>query len=278
VFGLPEWASRLLTIALVAVGAVVALTVLRWMLPRLAARAGAGAEPARARQRQTAIRLLATTLRYLVVIGAAVAIAIVLAGGGGLGAISGGALLVLLVGFASQRLLIDVIAGFFILFEDQYGVGDFIRIEPTGYAGVVEEVGLRSTVLRDLNGDALYVPNGSISAVRRVPGGVRAYRLEVVTRDAAAVEAAVDAATALGGAAGAAFVLPPRVVERRPAGEGLEALVVEASVPPSLEWLVDAHLVGTLRARAGDALVGDPAVATVSPGALDAYRATILAP
>ncbi len=57
----------------------------------------------------------------------------------------------------------DVISGFFILLEDQIRVGDVINIADKG--GLVEKVGLRTTVLRDLQGNVHYVPNGNISVV-----------------------------------------------------------------------------------------------------------------
>ena len=52
----------------------------------------------------------------------------------------------LAIGFGAQSLVKDVITGFFIIFEDQYGVGDFIEVE--GTSGTVEEIGLRITKIR----------------------------------------------------------------------------------------------------------------------------------
>jgi len=69
----------------------------------------------------------------------------------------------LAVGFGAQNLVRDVLAGFFILFEDQFAVGDYI--EAVGVAGVVEEVGLRITRLRDFSGVLHIVPNGTIDKV-----------------------------------------------------------------------------------------------------------------
>lgn len=64
------------------------------------------------------------------------------------------------LGFGAQDLVKDVIAGFFILSEDQFHVGDVVRIG--GVSGAVEDVRLRVTVLRDLEGVVHYVPNGYI--------------------------------------------------------------------------------------------------------------------
>lgn len=67
------------------------------------------------------------------------------------------------VGFASQSLIKDIINGFFILFEDQFSVGDYIHIDDKG--GIVESIELRVTKVRDFNGDLHIIPNGLIAKV-----------------------------------------------------------------------------------------------------------------
>ena len=64
------------------------------------------------------------------------------------------------VGFGAQYLIRDLIAGIFIILENQYRVGDVARIADV--TGVVEEINLRKTVLRDLDGIAHHIPNGEI--------------------------------------------------------------------------------------------------------------------
>lgn len=74
--------------------------------------------------------------------------------------LAGAGVLGLAVGFGAQSLVKDIITGFFILFEDQYSVGDYI-VTPNA-AGVVEEFGLRITKLRDVNGGLHIIPNSEI--------------------------------------------------------------------------------------------------------------------
>lgn len=77
------------------------------------------------------------------------------------------------VGLGAQGLIKDVITGFFILFEDQFSVGDYVEID--GKAGVVEVLGLRITKLRDFSGDLHIIPNGSIIKVtNKSRGNMRA--------------------------------------------------------------------------------------------------------
>lgn len=65
------------------------------------------------------------------------------------------------IGFGAQDVVKDVLAGFFILAEDQYHIGDVVTIADT--SGVVEDIQFRVTVLRDLEGNVHYVPNGQIT-------------------------------------------------------------------------------------------------------------------
>lgn len=65
------------------------------------------------------------------------------------------------IGFGAQSMVKDIIAGFFILAEDQFGIGDVVQI--AGVTGTVVDMRLRVTVLRDLDGNAHYVPNGEIA-------------------------------------------------------------------------------------------------------------------
>lgn len=111
------------------------------------------------RKSETLIVVLQSMLRYSVYFVGIISIAgmfgnvgLTMAGIGGVA-----------VGFGSQSLIKDIINGFFILFEDQYTVGDHINID--GKSGIVESIGLRLTRIRDFNGDLHTIPNGSITKV-----------------------------------------------------------------------------------------------------------------
>ena len=67
------------------------------------------------------------------------------------------------LGFGAQSLIKDFLGGIFIISENQYRVGDIIEIE--GFSGTVERIGTRSTVIRDVNGNVHYFPNGMIQHV-----------------------------------------------------------------------------------------------------------------
>lgn len=73
------------------------------------------------------------------------------------------------LGLGAQTLVGDTINGFFILFENQYGVGDVIKVDQL--SGTVEEVNLRRTVLRSINGAQIIIPNGQIRSVENLSKG-----------------------------------------------------------------------------------------------------------
>jgi len=68
------------------------------------------------------------------------------------------------LGFGAQSIIKDVIGGFFLLVENQFAVGDIISVDAQ-HTGTVERMTLRVTMLRDLEGRAHYIPNGTISEV-----------------------------------------------------------------------------------------------------------------
>ncbi|MDM5191098.1 mechanosensitive ion channel family protein [Bacillus sp. DX4.1] len=79
------------------------------------------------------------------------------------GLLAGAGVIGLAVGFGAQSLVKDVITGLFILLEDQFSVGDYVRIGQ--FEGVVLEIGLRTTKMKSWTGEIHILPNGSIIQV-----------------------------------------------------------------------------------------------------------------
>ncbi|MFY4776204.1 mechanosensitive ion channel family protein [Metabacillus sp. RGM 3146] len=77
--------------------------------------------------------------------------------------IAGAGIVGLAVGFGAQNLVRDIITGFFIIFEDQFSVGDYIKVN--SFEGTVEEIGLRTTKIKSWTGELNILPNGSITEV-----------------------------------------------------------------------------------------------------------------
>ncbi|MBJ7281222.1 MAG: mechanosensitive ion channel [Rhodoluna sp.] len=97
------------------------------------------------------------------------------------------------LGFGAQSLVRDLISGLFIVFEDQYGVGDSVDL---GQAiGVVESVGLRVTQVRDLEGTLWFVRNGEIGRVGNQSQGWARVVIDVALEYNTNIEKAQDALT-----------------------------------------------------------------------------------
>lgn len=114
------------------------------------------------RRRKTIERLLQSIISYVVYFSAIMAslsaIGINIAG-----LLAGAGIAGLAIGFGAQSLVKDVITGFFIIFEDQFGVGDYIQVG--GREGTVVEIGLRTTKVKGNFGEMHIIPNGAITDV-----------------------------------------------------------------------------------------------------------------
>jgi len=77
--------------------------------------------------------------------------------------LAGAGIVGLAVGFGGQYMIRDIISGLFIILENQYRIGDVITINDKG--GVVEDISLRKTTLRDINGIVHHIPHGEIKIV-----------------------------------------------------------------------------------------------------------------
>jgi hypothetical protein len=250
--------------------------LLKWLGARLEARPPTEErELARLRRRETILVLVATAIPY----GTAIAVAIILASlflptAATLG---GSAFLGVVVGFTAQRFLMDVVAGGLIAFERWYGVGDFLMVEPSKASGLVEQFGLRTTVIRAFNGDLAYVPNSQIVTAFRSPRGYRRYSIEILTTDP---EAAKHALEAVGGRAPqgeARFLRPPRVVEERELGDGVWLVRGRADVAPTMEWLAEGLLLRRLVSQLPpETLLTEPIAYTIDEMTLSKYARRVL--
>ena len=170
------------------------------------------------------------------------------------------------VGFGAQSLVRDFLAGFFILVEDQYGVGDPITIADV--SGVVEEVNLRVTRLRAPDGTVWFVPNGEIHKVANTAKEWAYALVDVIIGVGADLRAAIsaigDETTAVAAdPAWADDVLEPEVL-------GVETLAVD-SVTIRVSMRVTparrAPLARELRARIISRLREDGIVGASAPSA-----------
>jgi hypothetical protein len=274
---LPDPYGRLVWGVAAIVAAVVLGRVLKWFGHRLEQRSpGEERELARIRRRETALVLVATAIPYATAIVVLVVIAdffLPLS----TAALGGTAFVTIIVGFAAQRFLMDIVAGTLIVFERWYAVGDFIMVEPSKSSGIVEQFSLRTTVLRSLNGDRTYVPNSQIIAAVRSPRGYRRYSIELITSDPDEASRAIEVAGRRAPVGEARFLRAPHVEEVRELGEGTWLVRGRADVAPTMEWLAEDLLKNVLKSQlSSDILLAEPIVYTLDEGTLSRYERRVL--
>jgi small conductance mechanosensitive channel len=110
--------------------------------------------------------------------------------------LAGAGIIGLAIGFGAQSLVKDAINGLFILVENQYAKGDVVNI--AGVGGLVEDVNLRRTVLRDLNGTLHSIPNGQIAVSSNLTKGWSRVDMNVRVAYAADLDRAMAAIDRVG--------------------------------------------------------------------------------
>ncbi len=269
---IPAWAENLIWIVVIVVVATICIWVVRRVEHHTVTRVLQNGETVEARQRGTAVSALAAGVIYIVVLAAMISVVAAIFGASSIAAISGSAFVIIVLGFAVQRLLADVVAGFFILFEGQYAVGDLVELDSTIPMGIVERATLRVTTLRALNGDVISVPNAAVKAARRFAHGMRDMEIGVLTTDVALVAVAVADAADLVGPGGVRFGSAPLITRTDDMGAGLNWVRIRVDVPPGFEWMASRLLVDVIKARCGDALRGEPVVADTNREVFVAYQ------
>jgi moderate conductance mechanosensitive channel len=209
-----RWLKKFETILDAAPSVVLILLLaafLLWLINQFAAAVTTPREFSRRNVRTETLRVvLSSSLRVLVLVLTLVAILSEL-GVNVTALLAGVSILGLAVSFGAQSMVRDVLNGFFILLEDQYGVGDVIKVNAASahvLAGSVESLNLRVTVLRDLEGTAHVIPNGEIKTV------------SVLSKDWARIVADVDV---------------PNTIPITQAMTELQGLVTEFSNQPELK-------------------------------------------
>lgn len=156
--------------------------------------------------------------------------------------LAGAGILGLAVSFGAQSLVKDVIAGFFILMEHQFDVGDVIEV--AGKAGAVEKMTLRVVMMRDLEGTLHVVPNGQITTVsNRTRGWSRAV-LDIGVGYASDVDQALETlrneARAFADDSAWSYKLdgPPEVVGVQGLGDNAVTIRVMLRTRPGMQWEV----------------------------------------
>lgn len=154
--------------------------------------------------------------------------------------IGASAVFVVLIGASLGPILRDIASGSVMMAEQWYGVGDHVSIEPfLDVRGVVERVTLRSTRIRSLNGEIMWINNQHIQGVKIAPKSIRTIALELFVNDASVGEKLVEATNRRLPSGPMLLVSPLEVVEVAEVGDSLWHITALAETAPGREWLIE---------------------------------------
>lgn len=152
--------------------------------------------------------------------------------------------------FAGQTLgivLRDVTSGAIMIIEKWFNVGDFIRVEPfLDVSGVVERMTLRSTKLRSLNGEVIWLHNQQIQAVKVTPHGVRRLAVDIFANNERVARTIIGKAIEAMPIGTLKVIDTPQIVTIEQWSDKLWHFVVVAETAPGREWLIDKYFVESL--------------------------------
>jgi hypothetical protein len=256
--GIPDALARLLIVVGLFIAAALlarASRVLARQVEARASRVSLDSPLIAIARRETAVSLTYSSVSILGYITAFALSIVVATGARGVSAIAGASFLAVIIGFAAQRFLIDLIQGFLMYVEGWYSVGSTIVIEPWKLEGVVEELSLRATTLRDVGGQVLRVHNSQVLAVRVLPDGGQRYEVELYVHDGEAGERLIQSISKVlpFGATEVTRALTVRGSE--PLDGDLHRITADLVVAAGRGWLATELLPGLLRERAEEGLI-----------------------
>jgi len=150
------------------------------------------------------------------------------------------------LGIGAQSLIKDFLSGVFIISENQYRVGDVVDIE--GASGTVERIGVRSTVLRDVDGNVHFLPNGMIQHVINKTMGYSMSRFTVAVTSDTDIDQAATLIDRIGNTLAREekwkmkVIEPPQFVMVGEITSTAVNLIISGKTQPSEQWSVTAEM------------------------------------
>ena len=165
----------------------------------------------------------------------------------GAAAIGASAFFIVFAGQTLGMILRDVTAGAIMIIEQWFNVGDFIKVEPfIDVSGVVERLTLRSTKLRSLNGEIIWIHNQQIQAAHVTPRGVRTLAVDVFVRDKdKGLRTLKELAKAVP-VSPTMLATPLKVSKPEEWGGGLWRITAVGQTAPGREWLIEKFFVNAI--------------------------------
>ncbi len=156
------------------------------------------------------------------------------------------------LGFGAQYVIRDLIAGFFIVLENQYRVGDWVSVGDI--SGVVEDLTLRRTVLRDMDGTAHFIPNGEIKIASNQSRRFASVNLNVGIGYDSDLDAVIRVVNRVGreladdAAWKDSIITPPQFLRIHEFGDSAIVIKITGNTKPMRQWDVTGELRKRLKA------------------------------
>ncbi len=166
----------------------------------------------------------------------------------GTAAIGASAFFIVLAGGTIGMILRDITAGSAMIIERWFHVGDYIRVEPfLDVSGVVERMTLRSTKLRSLNGEVIWMHNQHIQAVKVTPRGLRTIAVDIFANNEKVGRNLIEKAIETVPVGTMKVVKKPKINKAEQWGEKLFWFTVVGQMPPGREWLMENYFIDSLK-------------------------------
>jgi hypothetical protein len=163
-------------------------------------------------------------------------------------AIGAGTIFIVIAGQTIGPLLRDVTAGVTMIGEKWFNVGDFIKVEPFwDVSGVVERFTLRSTRIRQLSGEVVWIHNQQITAVHVSPRGVRTMAVDIFVRDRVKGEREIEHVIGTVPTGATLLARPLRIKYAERWDDELWRITVIGETPPGREWLIEKYFIDALK-------------------------------
>lgn len=146
-------------------------------------------------------------------------------------------------------LLRDITIGATMIVEQWYNVGDFIRVEPfLNVKGVVERVTLRSTKIRDISGEVIWMHNQHVQAVAVTPRGRRSSAIDIFVDNIEMAKKEFEKVVKTLRPGPTMLVTPLHIVESEQISDNLWRITIVGETAPGREWMIEDFFVNALKA------------------------------
>lgn len=170
-------------------------------------------------------------------------------GGSSAAAIGASAFFIVIAGQTLGTILRDITAGATMIIEKWFTIGDYIKVEPfIDMTGVVERMTLRSTKLRSLSGEVVWIHNQKIDAVHVTPRALRTEAVDIFVHDRIAAEKAIEKIISAMPTGPTMLARPLRIKYAERWGDDLWRITVVGQTAPGREWLIENYFVNALKA------------------------------